>query len=268
MASSTNPLKEMTRLPGKAAPEQDRPEPSFATEVLPGFKKALSARRAIRAFDGAPMPEDVVRDCLRDAILAPSASNLQSYEIYWIRNATKKARMPALCLDQPAVETAGEVFVVVGRADLWRPHLQKLLAIMTRDGTNPLEGPADEYYSKIVPMVNRTDPFGFNNFLRRVIFFFKRLRGPFVSEPVCRADHRVGGQVQASLSAQTLMLSIAAHGYESCPLSGVDKPAIARLLGLPSTAEVAMVIAAGKGLPEGLLGARVRLPFSDLVKEV
>lgn len=268
MSVSTNPLKAMTRAAGDADPTQDRPEPSFATEVLPGFKKALTTRRAIRAFDGQPMPEEVVLDCLRDAILAPSASNLQTYEIYWIRDAAKKARMPALCLDQPAVETAGELFVVVARADLWRTHLKKLVSIMTQDGTKPLDGPVGDYYQKIVPLVNRTDRFGLFNLLRRVVFIFKRFRGPFVNEPVRRADHRVSGQVQASLAAQTLMLSIAAHGYESCPLSGVDKPAIARLLDLPSSAEIAMVVAAGRGLPEGLMGPRVRLPFDDLVKEV
>ena len=93
MAVSTNPLKDMVHTKGTTAPEQDRPDPSFAPEVLPGFKQALNARRAMRAFDGAPMPEEVVRDCLRDAILAPSASNLQTYEIYWIRDGAKKANV-------------------------------------------------------------------------------------------------------------------------------------------------------------------------------
>jgi len=65
-----------------------------------------------------------------------------------------------------------------------------------------------------------------------------------------------------------LMLSSTAHGDDSCPIGGLDKLRIRRLLGLPDQAEVTMVIAAGTRRPEGLYGARVRLPYGDLVKEV
>lgn len=109
---------------------------------------------------------------------------------------------------------------------------------------------------------------GLNNLKRRFMFWYKSRSEPTVNGPVKRADHRVYGHIQASLAAENLMLSLAAHGYESCPMGGIDRRGIRKLLGIPSTAEVTMVIGVGTGTPQGLFSARVRLPFSDLVKEV
>lgn len=268
MPGTPNPLQEMGKLGGVAVSKDERPNSSFQTSALPGFQKTIRGRRAIRIFDGDAIPQDVMLDCLRDAILAPSSSNLQCYELYWVRNEDKKKRLPALCLNQPGAATAGELIVVVSRVDQWQPHLEKLTAIMTDNGNTPLKGPVQDYYEKIVPMLMKTDRWGFHNLKRRLMFWYRRRSEPCVNGPVNRADHRIYGHVQASLAAENLMLSLAAHGYESCPLGGIDQDGIRHLLGLPSTAEVTMVIGTGKGTPEGLFSPRVRLPFHDLVKEV
>ena len=267
MPGTPNPLIEMAELKSSVVTQDERPNSSFLTSALPGFKKAVLGRRAIRIFDGVPIPADVMKDCLRDAILAPSSSNLQSYELYWTQDTDKKTELAGYCLGQPAATTAGDLIVVVSRVDLWTSHLDKLLDIMTDSGAKPLAGPIQDYYEKIVPTLMRTNRFGFQNLLRRFVLWYKSRSEPMVNGPVRRADHRVYGHIQASLAAENLMLSLAAHGYESCPMGGIDKRAISKLLGLPSSAEVTMVIAAGTGKPEGLFSSRVRLPFSDLVKQ-
>ena len=268
MPGTPNPLSEMGNLESVVVSRDERPNPSFETSALPGFKKTVQSRRAIRIFDGIPMPEHVMRDCLRDAVLAPSASNLQCYEIYWVRDDEKKKRLAELCLGQPAATTAGDLIVIVSRVDQWQSHLEKLTNIMTDGGKKPLEGPVGDYYEKIVPMLMTTDRLGFQNLKRRLMFWLRSRSEPTVNGPVTRADHRVYGHIQASLAAENLMLSLAAHGYESCPMGGIDKRGIGKLLGIPSTAEVTMVIGAGTGTPQGLFSERVRLPFGDLVKEV
>jgi len=268
MPGTPNPLSEMGNLDSVAVSKDERPNPSFATFALPGFKKTVQSRRAIRIFDGVPIPEHVMRDCLRDAVLAPSASNLQCYEIYWVRDDGKKKRLAELCLDQAAATTAGDLIVIVSRVDQWKSHLEKLSSIMTDGGKKPMEGPVCDYYENIVPMLMTTDRLGFHNLKRRLMFWYKSRSEPMVNGPVRSADHRVYGQIQASLAAENLMLSLAAHGYESCPMGGIDKRGISKMLGLPSTAEVTMVIGAGTGTPQGLFSERVRLPFGDLVKEV
>jgi nitroreductase len=268
MPNTPNPLLEMTEAMSHDDHQGERPGESFVETALPGFKQALNARRAMREYDGKPIPEDVMRDCLRDATLAPSSSNLQTYELYWVRDPEKKKKVAKACLSQPAATTAGELIAVVARGDLWKTNLEKLIDIMTQGGTKPLPGPINDYYNRIVPLMMRDDAIGFNNFIRRIIYWFKGRNEPSVRTPVNRGDHRVYAHTQSSLAAQTLMLSLSAHGYESCPIGGMDKLRIQRILSLTAQAEVSMVIAAGRGKPEGLYGPRVRLSEQDLIKEV
>ena len=268
MPGTPNPLRDMGKSDRIIVPTDARPNPAFKTTALPGFQKTVRGRRAIRDFDGVPIPQDVMRDCLQDAILAPSSSNLQCYALYWVRNDAKKKQLAVLCLDQPAATTAGDLVVVVSRGDQWQSHLEKLIGIMTDDGKKPLEGPLRDYYENIIPMLLRTDRWGFYNLMRRLILWYKSMTAPTVNGPVTRCDHRIYGHIQASLAAENLMLSLAAHGFESCPMGGIDAHGIGALLGLPAKAEVTMVIAAGTGTPQGLYNPRVRLPFGELVKEI
>lgn len=268
MTTTSNPLTEMTETIAFDSSGEARPTESFQDTALPGFKQALTARRSMRVFDGEPMPEAVMRDCLRDAILAPSASNLQPYELYWVRDPDKKAQVAAACLGQPAAMTAGDLVVVVARGDLWDVNRRQVVDAMTKHGTKPLSGALDDYYNRLTPWLLKTDALGFRNLMRRVLLAYKGRNEPMVRGPVNRGDHRVWAHTQSSLAAQTLMLSLSAHGYESCPIGGLDSLRIRRVLELPKQAEVTMVIAAGRGKPEGLYGRRLRLPDGDLIKEV
>lgn len=106
MATADNPLLAMTGSPNTHLSAEDAPNSGFVETALPGFKRALIARRSIRVFDAAPIPEDMMRDCLRDATLAPSSTNLQPYELYWVRSGALKASLAEACLGQPAATTA------------------------------------------------------------------------------------------------------------------------------------------------------------------
>ncbi len=268
MSTTDNPLLEMTATITPRAASEDVPDETFRDTALPGFKQTLTARRSIRVFDGEPIPEELMRDCLRDATLAPSSSNLQPYELYWVRDSTTRERLAEACFGQPAATTAGELVVVMARRDQWETNLDKVWDLMTRGGTITFPEPVDDYYHKITPRLRQTDALGFGNLMRRVQFWFKGRRAPTVRGPVNTGDHRVWAHTQSSLAAMTFMLSLTAHGYDSCPIGGLDKLRIRRLLGLPKQAEVTMVVAAGTRRPEGLYGARVRLPYGDLIKEV
>lgn len=248
--------------------QQIRPDETFLQTALPGFKQALQARRSMRVFDGKPIPEDTMRDCLADAILAPSSSNLETYEFYWVRDPEKKQALTLACLGQPAVKTAGELIVAVARTDLWDINRKKLIELMTKGGRNPLAEPVSDYYNQIVPMLMKNDRFGIRNVIRRLLFWYKSRHQAFIRTPVNQGDHRIYGHIQAALAAQTLMLSIAAHGYESCAIGGMDCVRIAKILELPDKAEITFLIAAGRGKAEGLYGPRIRLAFDDLIREI
>ena len=268
MSDTFNPLVNMTEVLGHNTGKEIRPDETFIETALPGFKLALNARRSNRIYDDEKIPEEIMRDCLKDALLAPSSSNLQTYELYWVRDEDKKQEVQHACFNQPAAKTAAEIIVVVARGDLWDVNLKKLVHIMSRGGIKELPKVVDDYYHKITPMIMKTDAFGIYNLIRRVRFWYKGLTKPFVRTPINKADHRIYAHIQSSLAAQTLMLSLAAHGYDSCPMGGMDGLRIKKTLGLPRQAEVSMVISTGRGKTEGLYGARVRLGFDDLIKEV
>lgn len=80
-----------------------------------------------------------------------------------------------------------------------------------------------------------------------------------------KADQRVTVHKSCALAAQTFMLSIAAEGFESCPMEGIDAWRIRRALNLPWGAEINMVIAVGKGTEEGIWGPRFRVPYEEVV---
>lgn len=55
MPGTPNPLSEMGDLGNVIVLRHERPNPSFEKSALPGFKKTVQSRRAVRKFDGEPI---------------------------------------------------------------------------------------------------------------------------------------------------------------------------------------------------------------------
>lgn len=100
MSTSDNPLMNMTGAMNPDAGDEAFPREMLRDTALPGFKLALEARRSIRVLNREPIPQDVMRDCLRGATLAPSSSKLQPYELYWVRNSATRRELADACLSQ------------------------------------------------------------------------------------------------------------------------------------------------------------------------
>lgn len=254
--------KEMKGQKNDQVGEESLPSEEFAE----AYDEVLRRRRSIRVFDKVSVPESVMKQALKQAILAPTSSNLQPFELHWVRDTEKKQKLVRACLSQPAAKTAAELVVVVANAGSWNKNRKQLIDIMTDGGARDLPKSVDYYYNKLIPLVHRTDPLGIANLGRRVMFFFRGMKKPTPHVSESKADHRIWAQVQAALVAQTFMLSVCSQGYDSCPMGGFDKNRVRKTLGLPCSVEISMVISVGKRKPEGLYGPRFRLPFDDLVK--
>ena len=79
-----------------------------------------------------------------------------------------------------------------------------------------------------------------------------------------RADQRITVHKSCALAAQTFMLSIAAEGFESCPMEGFDAVRVKKALNLPKMAEVNMIISCGIRKEKGVWGDRMRIPFEEV----
>jgi nitroreductase len=108
------------------------------------------------------------------------------------------------------------------------------------------------------------DFLGVMSLLRRLISFAIGLFRPFYRSGGT-AGQRIVVHKSCALAAQTFMLSVAAEGFHTCPMEGFDEIRVKKLLRLPRRAEINMIVAVGKGTPEGVWGPRLRVPEEEVI---
>lgn len=76
----------------------------------------IQRRRSIRSFLPDPVSDEKVRKLLECANLAPSAGNLQGYEVVVVKNTETKKALAKAALDQQFIAEAPVVFVFCANA--------------------------------------------------------------------------------------------------------------------------------------------------------
>lgn len=235
------------------------------------FNDIVNARRSIRIYDEkAPFDPEAVTRSLDRALLAPNSSNLQLWEFYRVKTKTKKDELAQYCLGQKAAVTANELIVFVTRRDKWKEHANFVLAEAMKDFPDKIgkrEQLVIDYYKKIIPALYFSDPADVTGSVKKLA---AAVTGAFrpVPRQVTATDVRIVVHKSAALAAQTFMLSMAAEGYDTCPMEGFDSARVKKFLQLPAAAEICMIVSVGKAKPEGVYGKRVRLPKEQVVFEI
>lgn len=70
------------------------------------FIDLVRKRHSIRSFKNQPVSDELLHQILETAILAPSAGNLQSYEIYTVSDNAIKQQLAHAALDQNFLQEA------------------------------------------------------------------------------------------------------------------------------------------------------------------
>lgn len=232
------------------------------------FEEIIEKRRSNRKFDPAvEVPDEVIQKSLERAILSPNSSNMQLWEFYWIQDPALQTAFHGFCLNQNAAKTAKHLVVFVTRQDHWKKRVQWHLNNINKEiqgDPTPAQQKLLNYYGKLMPMAYASDPLGFLTFFRSAL---STLVG--AARPMMRfrgeADQRVTVHKSCALAAQTFMLSIAAEGFDSCPMEGFDAVRVKKALNLPEMAEINMIISVGKGTEAGIWGTRERVPYEEVV---
>ncbi|MFC2147384.1 nitroreductase family protein [Bacteroidota bacterium] len=236
--------------------------------------EAITYRRSVRIYkQEEEIDTKVVRKCLENAVLAPTSSNLQLWEFYHITSKDVQKKISAACFDQPAAKTAKQLVVIVARKNLWSKRAKANLNFLKKSfGDKPVEAYdsrekfAISYYKKIIPSLY----IEFLGILGWIRFLAFSLLGFF--KPVYRqlrnSDMRIVAHKSAALAAQNFIISMAAVGYDTCPMEGSDTLRIKRILDLPRGSEINMVVACGVRDPKGIYGKRFRIPFQEVYKEI
>ena len=236
--------------------------------------EAIAYRRSVRIYKDEPIDTEKVKQCLVNASLAPTSSNLQLWEFYHITDKEMLAKLAAACLGQNAARTAQQLVVVVTRQDLWRERAKDNIDFLEEtynkpnltDSEKKRKKMATDYYGKLIPTLY-TDFLGILGIIKYLVFQLVGLFRPIYRETRA-SDMRIIAHKSAGLAAENFMVSMAAIGYDTCPMEGSDTLRVRQLLNLPSGAEINMVISCGIRDDKGIYGPRFRVPFEEVYHRI
>lgn len=236
------------------------------------FDEAVKKRRSVRIYTDQPLDKALVKECIEEATLAPTSSNMQLWSFHHITSRKVLDEMIPFCFNQSAAKYAQQMVVIAVRKDLAkqraRHNKQTLLNYYGKKDGDELtkrEKASIRYYDQVMPLLY-TDFLGIVGGIKwvatRIIGLFKN-----VYRQVSSSDMRIVGHKSAGLGAQTFMLSMAARGIGTCPMEGFDSLRVKKLLGLPRGAEINMIISCGHPAEDGIFFPRFRVPFEQVYQE-
>ena len=232
------------------------------------FDKIVRIRRSVRRYKKTDINDDDVKDSILHASLAPNSSNLQLWEFYHVTSERLMNRISEACFNQPAARTANQFVVIVTRKDLWNKrrifniNTIKNKTLNASDKSLKNRDLALKYYKYLIPTIYK-EFFGLLGYIRYINAMIIGLFRPIYRQ-VTNSDMRVVAHKSSALAAQNFMLSMTSKGYDTCPMEGFDSLRVKRILSLPYSSEINMVISCGIRDDDGVYGKQIRVPFDDI----
>ena len=230
--------------------------------------EAIKYRRSVRVFKNEAIDTEKVKECIQLATLAPTSSNMQLWEFYHVISPEIIQKIAKASFDQNAAKTAQQLVVVVARKDLWRKRVQSNIDYLKNQYGNKPEAEyskrekfALNYYQKIIPALY-FEFFGIIGMIKFVVFQVIGIFKPIYRQAL-QSDMRIVAHKSAGLAAQNFMISMAAINYDTCPMEGFDSLRIKKILHLPASAEINMILGCGVRDENGVYGERFRIPFEE-----
>ncbi len=203
------------------------------------LKEVFEERRSINFFDTNKGVEDaLLKNIINLAVLAPSAFNLQPWEIIAVKSKEAKERLYKLSSSQPKILEAPVTLIIVGNKtgyDASNPTWQDMLKLLggDKDKLANTQGFANSLYS------------------------------------TSEENKLKFAESNAGLLAMSIMYAAKSLGVDSHPMSGMDFEGIRKEFGLDENKTVVMLIALGHLDESKTLYPRAyRRGYDEIVKEV
>ncbi len=193
--------------------------------------EALAARRAIKWYDPEHrMSEADFRRLMEQAILAPTAFNIQNWRFVRITDPAQRKAIRPVAWDQAQVTDASELLVLCLDRKAWARQPER-------------------YWRNAPPEVQG--------------FLLPALAKYYDGRPEVERDE---GMRSCGLVGMAIMLMAKEMGYDSCPMDGFDYDAVGKIIGLPEDHLIAFMIAIGKGT-KAAWPKPGQLPLDDVLTE-
>ncbi len=226
---------------------------------LDEFESLTKRRRATRRFLSDPIPDELLNRLLDIAHWAPSGYNLQPTHYTVVTDAKLKPVLYEACLKQRQILEAPVVVVFSGDREVAKHHLER---IITRDHeAGAINGDYESLLRKYVGRAFAQGPVGLGWLGKVTLPPLMRLVTPVPSIPAVHKRYWVTKQVM--LSAMVFMLAATAAGLSTVPMEGFDEQWVRRVLRIPSSHIVPVVIPIGYSTTGNL--TKTRLPLTDLL---
>jgi nitroreductase len=221
------------------------------TDATLSFAQTVRARRSIRAFQSAPLPDAVIRQVLADAQCAPSNCNTQPWNVHIVSGEARDALSQAL----HAANEAGRLSPDFS----WDENAFPGAYGDRRRAQGKL------YYENLG--VTRDDPDARRRAGAANFSFFNAPHVALLFQPVVGDGVRVAGDI--GMYAQTFLLSLAAQGLGGVPQTvlGLFADTVRETLDIPDT--LRLLFGISFGLPDDAATAnRLRMERDDLETSV
>lgn len=178
---------------------------------------AIRSRRAINFFDRSKkIPEEKIKELIEMANLSPSSFNLQPWKVIVVTDAEKKKILRRCALDQPKVEDASTVLIIIADPLSVEENIERALNSWQELGyiKQEMRGPYKDMAVKL---------YGGPQDFKRKLFAIKN----------------------TALFAMTLMIAAKGLGLDTHPMDGFDEECIKKEFNIPPDKIIPMLIAVG-----------------------
>jgi putative NAD(P)H nitroreductase len=179
--------------------------------------QAIKERRSINYFEtGRAISDDKLKELFDIANLSPSSFNLQPWKIIVVRDPGRKKVLRQCAFNQPKVEEASAVLIMIADPKGVEENLQRVL-----DSWQELGYIKAEMRQTYIEMAKNL--YGQEASLKRKLFAVKN----------------------TSLFAMNLMITAKGLGLETHPMDGFDEECIKKEFNIPEDKIIPMLVAVG-----------------------
>ena len=173
--------------------------------------QAIEQRRAVKHYlPESEMPAKDFEKIMSAALLSPTSYNIQHWRFIRVTDKTQRNKIKDVAWGQSQVADASELIILCADINAWNDRPQRYVANSPQETQEILLPMMEAFYSG--------------------------------KEQIQRDE----AMRSCGIAAQTMMLAAKGLGYDTCPMVGFDREALARLIRLPQGHVIAMMIAIGK----------------------